>query len=669
MYLLQIQPEELSVFDALPAEVQQHINRTLPVIQELFSVKSQKGIHKRKAARLLGVPFGTLNRWLGEVREEGWRALIDNRKLGTATRKVKPEFLPVWHSYVLSNQRNTKKAHQRLCMDAAQGKVIPGYADWTAWPSPPTGLSYDNLNKPCYRPTRAEVALGRQGISAARKFLPHCIQDVSELRPLELVAFDDVELDFMVQIPGLNTPVKLRMIVAFDICSRRVLGYGIRPAIPRPDGVEDGLKLRDMKAIVVRLLRTYGVPTEYPMCLLVERGTAAIPDALKQALAHVSHGQIVVSDTSMIGGKILEFRDKATGNSWGKAWLESFFNPLHGELAHLSGQKGLSYSRSPAELDGRRKELAQLVRTGRALSIEQRFELRLPFMSLEDAVTEFESALHRLDRRGEIPGTSHNLQGFDRVQLWQATPNDVPKPVSQLPEFLMDRMENLLWSSRLESPHERWESKFPLVARKPVSESGLHVLLDDQRICRFVDYQFRFEVGGTQYIYLVNDALLPRLVENQKYVLWFHSQDMNQVYITRMAPHSGYIGKLTQFERKRRGDVEAAKEQLKQTKHILNIAQERVQDARLDKIQLGAADHAANAAIYNQAAQYESERSRLEIMVQGDADELPGVAGAMLADQQEKTLSAATAKRAATQEKNLAELAEAALTELDESGY
>ena len=53
--------------------------------------------------------------------------------------------------------------------------------------------------------------------------------------------FDDVELDFLVTLPGSFTPVKLRMIVAFDLCSRRVLGYGIRPAVTRADGTEDGL--------------------------------------------------------------------------------------------------------------------------------------------------------------------------------------------------------------------------------------------------------------------------------------------------------------------------------------------------------------------------------------------------------------------------------------------
>ena len=54
----------------------------------------------------------------------------------------------------------------------------------------------------------------------------------------------------------------------------------------------------------------------------------------------------------MVVGQVFEFRDKATGNSWGKGWLESFFNGLHSELADLPGQKGRRYDLAPAELEG-----------------------------------------------------------------------------------------------------------------------------------------------------------------------------------------------------------------------------------------------------------------------------------------------------------------------------
>ena len=664
MQLSIIPPEEISIFHKLPLDVRKRIDQRLPLMQELMSLKKGKGVKAREIARKLGISPKTVWKHQTAMLKEGWKGLIDKSRIGTATKKVKSEFIPTWHSYVLENKRNVKKAYQQLCREATAGKALPGYTDWHRWPEPPPGLTYETLRR--YLPSSAEIALARQGIAAARKFLPHCLQDVSELMPLRLVAFDDVELDFLVQIPGLHTPVKLRMIVAFDVCSRRVLGYGVRPAIPRADGVEDGLKLKDMKAVVVRLLRTYGVPTDYPMCLLVERGTAAIPDAMKQALAHISGGQITVSDTAMIGGKVLEFRDKATGNSWGKSWLESFFNPLHGELAHLGGQKGLNYSRMPAELHGRRNELATLVRAGRALTLQQRFEIRLPFLSLEEAVNEFEAALHRLDRRGETPGTSHNLQGFNRVQLWQTTPDDQPKPVRELPDYLLDKTGELLWSARVESPRERWERLIPDCPRRAVSESGLHVMLDEQRICQFADFQFRFELNGTAYVYLVSDALLPHLKEGDKYVLWFHWQDMGTVYITRPAPHLGYIGKLTRFERTRRGDLEAAKEQIKQVTRIRSRAIERVQDSGLTKLQSRAADIAAHAEILNHAADLECERVRLEIVAQSDdTDTIPAVASAMIEGRNEQ----AAHRRNARQEKNLAELAEFALTELGESGH
>jgi hypothetical protein len=622
--------EDWPAFNALPQRVRDFVAKAKPVLEAWMAVRSGKGIVARDAARLLCVSRQKLWTLQTRFKKEGWRGLIDRRALGNGSRKVKAEFIPVWHGYVLANQRNSKRAHARMCREAAGGKAIAGYADWQEWPKPPPGLDYRNLIRKRYMPAVAEIMLARRGISAARAALPCVWQDVSEVRPLEYVLFDDVELDFLVLLPGSFTPCKLRMIVAFDLCSRRVLGYGVRPGITREDGKEDSLKLTDMKAVVVRFLRSFGMPSAYTMHFICERGTAAIKDAFKAALEEVSLGMIAVHDTSMIAGRVLGFADGAVGNSWGKGWLESHFNPLHSEYAHLDGQKGRRYDLAPRELDGRRKECTQLWKAGRTLEIAERNLFQLPFLSLDEAVAEFDLALRNLDERSE-----HRLQGFDRVPIWRLNEDDQWKPQSALPDYLADRIAHLQWDSRMEKPRERWERLIVDTPRTTLHESALFALLADQALVRFSSYSFRFEHERTEFVYLPSEALLPHLTEGEQYLVWFHRQDMANVYLSRRAPHLGYVGKMTRFTRVRRGDLEAASETIATMKRAQNAAVARVQDARLDTVQRRGMVMAENTERLNELARAaETERDVIDLSQNADSAGPCDVASEMVRDAQ-----------------------------------
>lgn len=583
---------DIATFSRLPKAVRDEVHEWLPIVNDVIA-QSHSGVVNAimTVSRERTLPWQTVRKKYYAAKRNGWKGLINGRKLGVGPAKISSELIPYWHGLVLANKRSTARAYGTLVRQYRSGEHIPGL------PPPelrgekfPIGKS--TLTQARYLPPKASVAMARYGVAASRAHLPHGPQDISHIRPLEYVVFDDVELDFLIIVPESPTPVKLRLIVAMDLCSRVILGYGVRPAITRADGVEDGLKLRDMKAVVAQLLRTWGVPAEYHMHFIVERATAALPDAAKAALAEISGNRIVVHDTSMIVGQVFEFRDKASGNSWGKAWLESFFNSLHGELAHLPGQKGRRYDLAPAELDGRRKELAAIVKAGKRLPLELRHQFQWPFKTCAEALQELDSAFARLHER-----TDHGLLCFDRVMVWRTTATDTWKTESEMPEWMIPQIPHLLTDTRVESPMERWQRLIPQVERHTIADCSLQRLMDEQKRVRFADLQFSFERDRTAYTYLPTDAMLPLLTEGDHYILWFHPHEMSVVYVTKDRPHLGYIGKLSRFTAGRRGDLEDAKNYMREKARLFGHAQTSAQQVGIDRIRQRGDDLAANAQV------------------------------------------------------------------------
>jgi hypothetical protein len=595
--LIVVPTEDISTFDRLPEKAKKSVAFWRPLVNACFASKEPVTHALKSVAESHGIAFPTLRKKYYAAKKRGWRGLVNGRLVSHNKVSVAPEFLPYWHGLVLANQRDTKRAFSRFVTAYHRGDAIPGLPPaGERLAKLPRGYGQRNLIRPKYLPPKASIAMARQGIAAARAHLPHGPQDISHIRPLEYVLFDDVELDFLIVVPESPTPVKLRLIVAMDLCSRVILGYGVRPALLRADGVEDGLKLRDMKAVVARLLRTWGCPVAYQMHLICERGTAALPDAAKTALAEISGGMIVVHDTSMVVGQVFEFKDRATGNSWGKAWLESFFGSLHSELQDLPGQKGRRYDLAPAELHGRKQELAQLVRAGKRLPLELRLAFRLPFMTPAEALQELDNAFARLHARRD-----HNLLCFERAALWRLQPSDAPRPLAELPDFLLDQSERLLWdNSQMESPMERFQRRLPDSGeRSAVADCALQRLMEEQKRVRFMDLQFAFERERTDYIYLPPDALLPHLTEGEHYLLWFHPQEMSVVYVTRDRPHLGYVGKLTRFTAGRRGELEDAKAYLREKHRLFAHAQSKAQGPAIDRLRRRGDDLSANTEVIN----------------------------------------------------------------------
>lgn len=571
--------QDLLAFDALPQKAKDQIRTLRPIFTELLAFTG-KGIAEQfgTLATAHNLTESFVRTTFYKVQKAGWRGLINGRFLGKGFVSLSAEFRAYWHGLVFEYQRNSKKAFDHFHGAYVRGELIPGLpAAALRTAKLPRALSLRNLRR--HMPTKAAQVLARQGFAAAKHLIATGPQDLSHIRPLEFVLFDDVELDFLIAVPGESRAVKLRLIVAMDLCSRMVLGYGVRPAVVREDGKEDGLKLRDMKAVVCRLLRTWGVPMEYDMHLICERGTAALPDAVKAALAEMSDGRIIVHDTGMIVGQVFEWGDKATGNSWGKAWLESSFNLLHNELQMLPGQKGRRYDLAPAELHGRRGALAVIERVFEKLPGAH---FRRPFLNIAEALAELDEAFARIHARRD-----HRLNSFEDVAMWALTPDDAARPAWELPENLRPVAASLIWTSEKESPLWRFKRNLPAVeSRLAIPDSALQRLMDEQKRVPFVGMAFAFTHERTDYVYLPAETMLPHLREGEHFILWFHPQDMSHVFVTRDRPHLGYVGIMKKFTAGKRGDLDDAKEYLRTQKARMGAVVREVQNVSTDRLRL-----------------------------------------------------------------------------------
>jgi hypothetical protein len=311
---------------------------------------------------------------------------------------------------------------------------IPGYGFRDSQPSAlnsqlPPGWSYSNILrqiKAAHTFPRAVRALLHQSTSSARDFIPQVRSDRNTSGPdgtpllfLGVVEFDDVKCDFLIIDPVTGQVCDLWLLVARDRATAILLGFGMRPARTREDGTQEHLRLRDMKQLCGWLLERYGLPP-YEVIWKIEHGTATLSEGSRAALRELLPGRIDLSYSSMIGGTSpAGYQQRGTGNSKGKASLESHNRLMHTMLADQPGQTGPIYTKRPADLQSRAKEAAQIWQTTQHLPTHLRNQVGYPILTINQAREHLFRVFKLQNER-----TEHALQGFeDIVECWDATRN------------------------------------------------------------------------------------------------------------------------------------------------------------------------------------------------------------------------------------------------------
>lgn len=568
-------------FHRLEKDVQEHIRLHLAVCERIAAHPA--GVIAGCAHEAKANPFykgmsasSIMRRYYAYMKDGDWRVFAPKAKLRSIATHLPQVFIDYWHSICLANKRKIRPAWRQLVQNWSNGEHVPGFGTWRDYwgevlghdqlpdkcpPDLPRGWTYETLNR--LRPAVAELQLVRFGIAATRSILPHVIGTRDGMRPMEYVVFDDVELDFLTLVPGVERPCKIRAIVCKDVATDVWLRFVLRPALVREDGKQDGLKLRDMKRLCLELVTNFGYPKDFVSNWIVERGTATLPEAEILALAELSGGMIKVHETSMISGKVLlgGYADKSVGNSWGKAWIESGFNLLHNELADLPGQKGRRYDLAPAELEARKKAATQLIRAGQALPPDLRLMLRLPFLDIYQAQEQLTSALMRINVM-----EGHNCEGFKQIIKWRMDPGDQWKTEDRLLDLHPSMMDKIETKAFLETRMERWARLIKGVHLEKMAEEFAPRWMDDHRKVTVQKYQIKLQVEGQTHTYFHRDSAL--LYEGAEYLAYYNPFDLDHIYLTNAA--GAYRGSLPRVKAIRRDDQEALERRLADCKHTLN---------------------------------------------------------------------------------------------------
>src|SRR5581483_753921 len=541
-------------------------------------------------------------KWLRAGRH--WSALVDLAKAPEERTSLDDEFLDFVIGLCQGNKRKCKPAVRTMIREHWRaGKPVPGYGTWQEWfqrtyptqpvpaicpPDLPRGWTYENIMRYVRKRTAGvDLDLARQGIAAGLAKLPAIPGTRRDLRAGEFVTIDDVKLDFQVHCDGVNRPVDVVGLVALEIGCELGVGFGLRPSLPRPDGSVDRIKLRDMKALIVRYLLTYGYP-EYGMTFLLENGTATVGENFAQAVFEQTDGHIKIAHTSMLRGTVYEggFKDRAIGNSRGKSWVETFFNSVHNEAATLPGQTGRRYDVAPQEAHGRSIELRALVEAQRRLPANLAREFRMPYFNLEQASAAVAEIFARLNSR-----TDHRIKDFEDVLEWRLTPHEQWRPYAELLAVPPAVREHVLTNKRREQPIERWNRLRAGVRFYQLHATAVPVLLEEQALARFENGEIKFRHEGKDYLFSpytpANRETLAQLEQREKYLAYFDGAalaadprdgytDAAQQCIFLTDGKGRYIGQLWRTHGISRKDRAAGSAAIEQKQRMLNDALARV---------------------------------------------------------------------------------------------
>lgn len=535
-----------------------------------------------------------------EWQQKGDRVLIDLRlcggSLSTRTKgrtRIPARVLQLWHA---DCQRRADKAPEaaawRWLMDELHaGKTIEGLGTWeTLWLQlhphdetplhcpwnhhrPPPGWTLSNFRRQV-GPSKISQALATDGVGAGKALLAKHAGvriDWTSLRLMEVVYFDDHDLDFGCIVDG--QIVRLRLLLARDARTRRVLAYGVRPRLVGEDGVRQSVTRRDMQHLIAGLLYTFGLPRDYPVRLVVENAAAAVATEFEPVLLRATGGRVTVERTGLyeqmvrLGGYL-----EKGGSPTGKAMHESGFKLLDIQLAKVRGQMGSNYTVKPDEYDPRIRATQKLLNSPNAESLlaADASGIRLPFCNLWEAHAELNEALRVIDYR-----TSHKLEGFldvtefrfsdgdavyrpVNVELFPFQSSDIKadiKAFSELPEGLQNRF--LAYGrSRKESPAECWQR---LACKTPflkLSDLSLfEMMMDTSKPREYAGVNtFKIELRGQVIEYRGHDH---ELQPGEKYTARYNADHPLQIWLQDQAGRC--VGTMERSERLHYHDTEGRK--------------------------------------------------------------------------------------------------------------
>lgn len=324
-------------------------------------------------------------------------------------------------------------------------------------------------------------------------------RDTSKLKPMQLVTMDDVELDIqiMVKVGPYMRMRTAQAVVAMDVATRMIIGWGLRAIYTKDDkpyiGETDGKTLtrKDVNAVLLNTILTHGLPANYPMRLLLENNSARLNTIDSTMLATMLPGRFVIENTRMAKREFSKsgFID-CHGFPFQKGWLESGFKPLHIRLCHLPGATAPRFD----DRHNVHKTITEYCEKLEKLSIVKSVDmekLKYPVLTEDEFFRVFQKLVDMFNNR-----TNHHLQGFETVYEC-LLPNGEYCRRENLPATLsVEQLGRLNFESRPESPMERWTRLRAQNEFTTVPTPALYPCMCDKRDVKVRNGEIKIEISA-----------------------------------------------------------------------------------------------------------------------------------------------------------------------------
>lgn len=585
--------DEQPLFITLPSEIRRDV-KLLQSAAEIALNLVKSGSKVRPAcAAVLAMPLFA-RRWNAKTfrnlfdkwrKSKDWVALVNRSKAGALWQDREDGLPEPFLDYCAArigqykrddSRREALRSIKRQWLTgrtmSGQREPIPGYGfkeEWLAANAAnargdvPKGWTLSNISRQLKARNTlpsATRALLLQGTAAAKEFVPQVRVSRADLRFMEHVQFDDVKTDWRIFDPRTGQPMDLWLLIARDLATTMLLGFGMRPARAREDGSQEHLKLRDMKQLCGWLLERYGLPP-YEMIWKIERGTATLSEGSKRAIEELLPGRIRISYSSMIGGTSpAGYFERRIGNSKGKASLESHNRGMHLIGAALPGQTGPHYAARPADLAAREKECQEIALLSEFLPEHLRGQLGYSLLDVAQAREHLFKIFTFQNSRDD-----HALEGFgDVIEWWDG---NVWRPQNTAP------MLDVKLRKRREMPIERAARLVSGHMFTPVSPEIITAFYEHTarpvRIEPNGEIEFSHE---NRKLYFANPQRSPRLGEGAKLLAYFHPDDPAFLHLTD--GKGGIVGTWVQRNRIKSNDAEAIAQAIAHQARAMKAARE-----------------------------------------------------------------------------------------------
>lgn len=405
-----------------------------------------------------------------------WQSLLDGRS-STANRRKARTANKAFRAHLAllatRHKRCLASAVRELYEEWENCKPIPGYEGLNYEPGIPlpSGWSMDNLLR--LMPDRKALSIVTQGVRAAANDLRQAYGTRAGGWPCSYVMFDDVWLNILATGYGedgkmqLGRPLQLGCL---DYYTGRRLCWGTKIRTKREDGTSVQLNADEMLFLLCDFLHNVGYSPRGTV-LVVEHGTAAISEAVKDQLALLTNGLVRVERSGMQGVRQAgAFPGRAVGNPRFKASIEVWHSLLHNYMDGYATQTGTNRT-EPEPLWGLREECNDLLKKGGQLAPERDLALMPYAPSLRELADDLTRLVGQINNRSDHELEGWEACGFTRLEFslngrdgW--APLDSLDPQAAAMAKAMALGNPALLRTRRLSPQEAWE----LSLRDPVNK-------------------------------------------------------------------------------------------------------------------------------------------------------------------------------------------------------